>query len=74
MDMATNNKNRPMEVLLTREQAINTITNNLVKAGILLRGEAQRYRKVLESYDNLTLVKVLLYSHQFTEAGGEIIT
>jgi len=63
-----------MEVLLTREQAINTITNNLVKAGILLRGEAQRYRKVLESYDNLTLVKVLLYSHQFTEAGGEIIT
>ena len=72
--MATNNKNRPMEVLLTREQAINTITNNLVKAGILLRGEAQRYRKVLESYDNLTLVKVLLYSHQFTEAGGEIIT
>ncbi len=71
------NDQRRMYLALTREQAIETTIHNLIDAGILLRSEAGRYRKVLESYPNETLIKVLLYSHELKEAaiegGGEII-
>ncbi|GAI98913.1 unnamed protein product [marine sediment metagenome] len=40
----------------------------------MLRGEAARYEKVLDSYDNIQLTRVLLVSHQLREAAGEIIT
>lgn len=58
-----NGPKEPMFLSLTREQVTETILTNLVQAGVLLLGETARYRKVLEGYDNITLVKVLLNSH-----------
>ena len=74
MRLDKDGKGQPVELNLTREKATDTIIKNLVSAGILLRGEEQRYRKVLASYDNLTLIKVLLHSHELRDAGGEIIS
>lgn len=52
---------------LTREQVTETILSNLVRAGVLLPEETRRYRKTLENYDNTTLLKVLLHSHELRE-------
>jgi len=57
-----------MELQLNQDVAIDTITKNLIQAGVLLEGETLRYRKLLETYDALTLVKVLIVSHELREA------
>ncbi len=60
-----------VELRLDRQTTINTICRNLVDAGVLLPEEAERYKGVLREYDPLTLVKVLLESHQLREAHEE---
>ncbi|GAI68507.1 unnamed protein product [marine sediment metagenome] len=72
--MNENHEEPPMELSLTRERAKAQIIENLVTAGVLLRGEAARYEKVLDSYDGNTLARVLIASHELREAGGEILT
>ena len=63
-----------MQLNLTRERASAQIVENLIGAGVLLRGEVARYSKVLDSYDNLTLARVLVVSHELREAGGESLS
>ena len=53
---------------LTREQVTKTIISNLIQAGVLLQSETDRYRKVLETYDDMTLLRVLVHSHELKEA------
>jgi len=60
----------PMSLALTREQVTETILRNLLQAGILLQKETTRYRATLESYDNISLLKVLIHSHELREAGN----
>ncbi len=74
MAISENGKGEPMQLNLTREKAREQIIENLISAGVLLRGEVARYDKVLDSYDNLTLARVLVVSIQLREAGGEIMT
>ncbi|GAI67279.1 unnamed protein product [marine sediment metagenome] len=64
----------PMELNLTREQVKNRIFENLVQAGVLLRSEIPRYEKILETYNDITLLQVMIVSWELREAGGEIIT
>ncbi|MBA7523831.1 hypothetical protein ES705_15965 [subsurface metagenome] len=73
--MNLNEHKPPMQLNMTREQVTETIINNLIQVGVLLRGEADRYRKILATYDEITLLKVLIHTHELREAGGgEIIT
>ncbi|MBA7661738.1 hypothetical protein ES703_69758 [subsurface metagenome] len=73
--MSLNGNKPPITLNLTREQVTGTIINNLIQVGILLRGEADRYRKILATYDDITLLKVLIHTHELREAGGgEILT
>lgn len=74
MTQGGNGKEAPLQLNLTRERASAQIVENLVEAGVLLRSEAPRYRKVLESYDSMTLLRVMLVSWQLREAGGEILS
>ena len=74
MTLSGNGKDEPMQLNLTRERANAQIVENLIGAGVLLRGEVARYSKVLDSYDNLTLARVLVVSHELREAGGEILS
>jgi len=74
MTLSGNGKEELMQLNLTRERASAQIVENLIGAGVLLRGEVARYSKVLDSYDNLTLARVLLVSHELREAGGEILS
>lgn len=74
MTIGGDGKQEPMQLSLTRERAKEQIVENLLSAGVLLRDEVSRYEKVLDTYDNLTLAKVMVVSHQLREAGGEIIT
>ena len=57
-----------MDRQLTREQVTETIIENLIQAGVLLRSETDRYRSVLETYDYMTLLRVLVHSHELKEA------
>ena len=59
------------ELRLDRVTTTNRICSNLVSAGILLPSEVDRYKAVLQTYDPITLVKVLLESHQLREAHEE---
>ncbi|MBA7518587.1 hypothetical protein ES705_10658 [subsurface metagenome] len=74
MALGGNGDKEQMQLNLTRERARAQIIENLISAGVLLRGEAARYGKVLDSYDNTQLTKVLLLSHMLREEAGEIIT
>ncbi|MBA7542376.1 hypothetical protein ES705_34697 [subsurface metagenome] len=69
-----NGEKGEMQLSLTRETAKAQTIENLITAGVLLRGEAARYEKVLDSYDNTQLTRVLLVSHMLREQTGEIIT
>ena len=60
----TSPDDKGMSLNLTREQVTETIISNLVQAGILLTREAGHYRGVLETYDNITLLKVLFKSQE----------
>ncbi|MBA7477895.1 hypothetical protein ES707_13310 [subsurface metagenome] len=74
MAQERNGEKEQMQLNLTRERAKAQAVENLITAGVLLRGEAARYEKVLDSYDNTQLTRVLIVSHQLREAAGEIIT
>lgn len=74
MALGGNGDKEQMQLNLTRERARAQIIENLISAAVLLRGEAARYGKVLDSYDNTQLTKVLLVSHMLREEAGEIIT
>jgi len=74
MAIGGNGEKEQMQLNLTRERARAQIIENLISAGVLLRGEAARYEKVLDSYDNTQLTKVLVVSHMLREEAGEIIT
>ena len=59
------------ELRLDREVVINRICSNLVSAGILLPSEVDRYKAVLQTYDPMTLVRVMIVSWQLKEAHEE---
>ena len=61
-----------MQLSLTRERAKAQTIENLITAGVLLQGEAARYEKVLDSYDNTQLTRVMIASHILREETGEI--
>ena len=67
-----NGEKDQMQLNLTRERAKEQTVTNLITAGVLLRGEAARYEKILDSYDNTQLTRVLLVSHMLREEAGEI--
>ncbi|MBA7541955.1 hypothetical protein ES705_34271 [subsurface metagenome] len=67
-----NGEKEQMQLNLTRERAKEQTVTNLITAGVLLRGEAARYEKILDSYDNTQLTRVLLVSHMLREEAGEI--
>ncbi|MBA7532978.1 hypothetical protein ES705_25213 [subsurface metagenome] len=69
-----NGEKGEMQLSLTRERAKAQTIENLITAGVLLRGEAARYEKVLDTYDNIQLTRVMIVSHQLREQTGEIIT
>ncbi|MBA7538272.1 hypothetical protein ES705_30547 [subsurface metagenome] len=56
-----------IDLPMSREQVINTTLHYLIEAGVLLTSETNRYRKVLESYDNFQVVMCLLYSRCLKE-------
>ena len=58
------NNHKGMSLNLTREKVTETIISNLVQAGILLTSETGHYRGVLETYDNINLLKVLFKSQE----------
>ncbi len=64
--MATNG-HRPGEVVIDRDKTMNTICQNLIKAGVLLPAETDRYKKLLRTYDPIQLIKVLITSHELRE-------
>lgn len=75
MAISGDGKEEPMQVNLTRERVTESIITNLIQVGVLLRSEAARYRKVLATYDNTTLLKVMIHTNELKEdGGGEIIT
>ena len=57
-----------MELQLNQDRTMDTITKNLIQAGVLLEGETLRFRKLLETYNAKTLIKVLVESHELREA------
>ena len=67
--ISQNGKGEPMQLSLTRERARAQIIENLISAGVLLRGEVAKYGKLLDSYDNLTLARVWVVSREL-RAGG----
>jgi len=71
MPAAVEDRNK-IDLPMTREQAIQTTLHNLIEAEVLLLGEEDRYRKVLESYDNLQVVKCELYSQCLKELHADI--
>jgi len=75
MVFSKNGKDEYGELRINRDMTIEVIITNLVKAGVLLPEEpaAISYRKVLQGYDTLTLIKTLVVSHQLrdTAEGSE---
>ena len=59
------------ELRLDRVSTTNTICRNLVAAGVLLPEDVERYKGVLQKYDPIALVSVLLESHQLRETHEE---
>jgi len=74
MEIRGNGEREPMQLSITRGQVRAKIIENLIIAGVLLRSEVVRYDKLLDSYDNNTLLRVMIVSHQLKEAKGKIIT
>ena len=61
------NEHRPGEVSIDRHKVMDTICNNLIKAGALLPAEKERYKNLLRTYDPIQLIKVLITSHELRE-------
>ncbi len=59
------------ELRLDRVTTTNRICSNLVSAGILLPSDIDRYKAVLQTYDPMTLVRVMIVSWQLKEAHEE---
>ncbi|MBA7512117.1 hypothetical protein ES705_04136 [subsurface metagenome] len=75
MTLGKNGIEKPLRLSKeTRERATAQLIENLIRAGVLLQGEVARYRKLLDSYDNRTLVRVMEVSHELRIAAGEILT
>ncbi|GAI61561.1 unnamed protein product [marine sediment metagenome] len=74
MTLGENGKQEPIKLSLTREGAKKQVIESLMSAGILLRDEVDRYGKLLDSYDNLTLTRVLVMAHSLREICGDILT
>jgi len=53
--------------LIKRDKVQATICRNLIKAGVLLPVEVDRYTGVLATYHEITLLKVLITSHELRE-------
>ena len=60
-----------MEIKLTSEVVKNRTCENLIQAGVLLQSEVPRYRKILDTYDSLTLLRTMLVTHELRELGVE---
>ena len=58
---------------LTRESEKAQTIENLIAAGVLSRDEAARYGKVLDSFNDLQMIRVWLLSQMYREESGEII-
>jgi len=56
------------ELRLDRVTTTNRICSNLVSAGVLQPSEVDRYKAILQTYDPITLVKVLLVSKEHKDA------
>ncbi|MBA7606767.1 hypothetical protein ES703_13917 [subsurface metagenome] len=52
---------------MDRGKVMNTICQNLIKAGVLLPAETDRYKKLLRTYDPIQLIKVLITVHELLE-------
>ena len=52
---------------LDRNKVMGTICQNLIRAGVLLPAETDRYTKLLSTYEPVQLVKVLVTSHELRE-------
>jgi len=72
--MTTNGLEPPISLNLTPEVVKHRTCENLIEAGVLLRSEVPRYRKILDSYDSMTLLRVMIVSHELRETGGEILS
>ena len=59
---------------LTRERQKDQTIENLINAGVLPRGEAARYGKVLDSFNDVQLIRVWLLSEMYRQESGEIIS
>ncbi len=59
------------ELKLDRVTTTNTICSNLVSAGVLQLSEVDRYKAVLQTYDPIMLIKVLLVSREHKAAHEE---
>lgn len=60
----TTDGHKPGEFVIDRDKTMNTICQNLIKAGALLPAEIERYTKLLRTYDPIQLIKVLITSHE----------
>ena len=63
-----------VQLSLARENMEKNTIENMIAAGVLLRDQAARYEKVLDSFNDLQLTRVWLISEMYREAAGEIIT
>ena len=59
------------ELKLDRVTTTNSICSNLVSAGVLQPSEVDHYKAVLQTYDPMTLVKVLMVSREHKNAHEE---
>ncbi len=60
------------QLSLARENTKKNTIENLIAAGVLLRDQAARYEKVLDSFNDLQLTRVWLLSDMYREESGEI--
>ena len=61
-----------LQLSLARENEEQNTIENLITAGVLLRSEAARYKKVLDSFNDIQLTRVWLISDMYREESGEI--
>lgn len=62
-----NGRKEAMSLGLSREQVTETTISNMIQAGALLPSEADRFRRVLDTYDNISLLKLLIFSKELRE-------
>lgn len=60
----TTDGHKPGEFIIDRDKTMNTICQNLIKSGVLLPAETDRYKRLLRTYEPVQLIKVLITSHE----------